>query len=203
MLPKAPNLSVPAETEIGTAAFELDFADQHAACVPDIDTVPASTVHVAEDVAFDPVRRSGVCVGEYAAVGQIRSVVFPEHAVGVYRGGAAVVGVAVAVDEVGVCDVDRVFVWGEAETVRPAEPIGYYSDIASGGIEAVDELGENWFGTETLLVTVDGVCEPDGAIGMHHYVVWRVEGAGVVVVQQCRRLVWAFGFHVYEAGRFL
>lgn len=182
MLPKAPDLSVPAETEIGTAAFELDLADQHAARVPDIDTVTTSTVHVAEHVAFDPVRRSGVCVSEDAAVGQIRSVVFPQHAVGVYRGGAAVVGVAVAVDEVGVCNVDCVFVWGEAETVWSAEPIGYYSGVASGGIEAVDELRENWLGTETLLVTVDGVCEPDGAIGMYYYVVWRVEGAGVVVV---------------------
>ncbi len=38
---------------------------------------------------------------------------------------------------------------------------------------------------------------------MHYYVVRRVERAGVVVIQQRRCLVRAFGFHVYEAGRFL
>ncbi len=158
---EAPNFSVSAETEVGTATFDLYLPDQYTPCIPDIDAIAASTVYVAKNVTFDSVRRSSVCVSENAAIRQIWSIVVPEHAVSIYRSGAAVVCVTIAVDEVRVCNVYRILVWGEAETVWPPEPICYYSDIASRRIEAVYKLRENRFGTESLLVTVDRVCEPD------------------------------------------
>ena len=85
----------------------------------------------------------------------------PEHGVCVYCSGAAVIGAAVAVNEVRVCDVDCRFVGGEAEAIRAAEAVCYDAYIAGGRIEAVDELWELGFRAETLLVAVNGVCEPD------------------------------------------
>lgn len=138
MFRKAPDFSISAETKIGTATFDLYLPNQHTPSVPDIDTIPTSTVHVAENVTLDSIRCSSVCISENTAIGQIGSIMFPEHAVSIYRSGATVVCTAVAVDEVGVCDVDSVLIWGEAETVWPSETVCYHSNIASGGVEAVD-----------------------------------------------------------------
>ncbi len=63
---------------------------------------------------------------------------FPENRVGVDGGGASVIGIAVTVDEVRVCDVDCVFVRGEAQAIRSSKSICYDSNIAGGRVEAVD-----------------------------------------------------------------
>ncbi len=86
------------------------------------------------------------------------------------------------VDAIGVGDVEGVFVGGESDAVWAAEVVGDGADVACGRVEAVDELGELGFGPEALLVAVDGVGEPDGAVGVDDDVVGGVEGAGVVVV---------------------
>ena len=64
-------------------------------------------------------------------------------------------------DEVCICDIERIFIRGEAEAVWSAEIVSDDTNIACGGIEAIDELGELGFRAETLLVAVDGVSEPD------------------------------------------
>ena len=74
------------------------------------------------------------------------------------------------------------FVGGESDAVWSAERVGYGADVACGRVEAVDELGELRFRSEALLVAVDGVGEPDGAIGVDNDVIRGVEGAGVVVI---------------------
>ena len=53
-----------------------------------------------------------------------------------------------------------------------------------------------------MLVAVDGVGEPDAAVGVDDYIVGGIERTGVVVVEQGGGFVGSFGFHVDEAGRF-
>ena len=105
-------------------------------------------------------------------------------------------------DVVRVRDVAGVFVRREADAVGTAESIRHDTDIPRRGVESVDQLRQLRFRPETLVVAVDRVREPDGAVGMHDDVVGGVEGAGVVVVQQGRGLVRTLGFHVDQAGRF-
>ena len=85
-------------------------------------------------------------------------------------------------DVVRVGDVARHLIWTETYAIRPPKAIGYDADIAGVGVEAVHVLRQLRFGSEALLVAVDGVCEPDGAIGVDDDVVGGVERAGVVVV---------------------
>ena len=87
-----------------------------------------------------------------------------------------------AVDAIGVSDVEGVKVGREGDAVGAAEAVCDGADVACQGVEAVDELGELRFGPEALLVAVDGVGEPDGAVVVDDDVVGGVEGAGVVVV---------------------
>ena len=65
---------------------------------------------------------------------------FPEDGICVYSGRATVIGVAVAVDEIGVGDINCGFIWRETDAVWPAKPVRYHSDIACAGIKAVNEL---------------------------------------------------------------
>ena len=64
-------------------------------------------------------------------------------------------------------------------------------------------LGEARFRAETLFVTVNGVGEPDGAVGMDDHVVGTVEGAGMVVIYERGCFVRSFRFHVYQACGFV
>ena len=105
-------------------------------------------------------------------------------------------------DEVGVGDVNRFLGRGEADAVWSAKAVGHDADIACSGHEAVDLLGQLWFGPEALLVAVDGVGEPDGAVGVNDDIVGGVEGAGVVVVEDGGGFVGALGFHVDQTGWF-
>jgi hypothetical protein len=203
MLRKHKDLAIPAEAEVRHPALDLDLADQHPAVIPHIDPVAAAGIHVAKDIALDPVGGTCVCVGEDAPVGEVRVVVLPEDAVRVDgRGAARVWGTAVAVDEIRVGDVEGVLARGEADTVGAAEAVGDGADVTGAGVEAVDVLGQLGFGAEALLVAVDGVGEPDGAVGVDDDVVGGVEGPGVVVVEDGGRFVRALGFHVDEAGGF-
>lgn len=197
MLGKAPHLAVAAETEIGAAAVNLDLAHQHAAAVPDIDPVAAAGIDVAEDVAFDAVGRARVGVGEHAPVRRVRLLVLPEDRVSVDSGGAARVLAAVAVDQVRIGDVDRVFGGREADAVRSAEAVGHHADVARGRVEPVDLLRELRFWPESLFVAVVWVGEPQRTVGMDNDVVGRVEWPRVVVVEEGRGFVRPLGFHVH------
>ena len=108
---------------------------------------------------------------------------FPEDAVRVDSRGAAGVGAAVAVDEVRVRDVECVLIRGETQPVRAAKAIGHDANVTCRRIEAVDVLRQLGFGPEALLVAIDGVGEPDGAVRVDDDVVGGVEGPGVVVVE--------------------
>lgn len=202
MLAHAPNLPISAETEIAAPTFDLDLADQHPATVPHVDPIPARRVQIAEDIALQAIGRARIGIAEDALVGQEGGVVLPHDRVGVHRGGAAVIGRAIPVHQVGVADVDGVFVRREGQARRSAEPIGHHPDIARDRVEAVDQLGQLRLRAEAALVAVDGVGEPDGSIGVDDHVVGAVEGTGVVVVQQGDGLVRALGFHVDQAGGF-
>lgn len=109
MLGKTPDLAIPAKAEAGASALDEDLAEQHSPAIPHIDAIAAAGVDVAEHIALDAVRGARVGVGEHAPVAQVRLVVFPEDGQGVDGGGAARVAGVVAVDEVGVGDVDGVF----------------------------------------------------------------------------------------------
>ncbi len=90
---------------------------------------------------------------------------------------------AVAVHVGRVRDVDDFLVRREADAVRPTEVVGHDADVARRRVVAVHLLGQLGFGPETLLVAVNGVGEPDAAVGMDDDVVGRIELAAVVIVQ--------------------
>lgn len=105
-------------------------------------------------------------------------------------------------DEVRVGYVEGFFIRRKTQTVGATEPIRHDADIARRRIEAVDMLRELGFGPKALFVPINGVCEPDGAIGVDDDVVWGVEGAAVVVVEEGSCFVGALGFHIDEAAGF-
>ena len=203
MFSETPHFPVPAKAEIRAPALDRNLTNQHAPAVPNVDAVPAPAVHVPKHIALDPVRRTVVRVSEQPAAGQIGlGVVFPEHRKGVDGRGALGVGAAVTVNEVRVGNVDDFLGWGKADAVWSAEAVRHDADIARFRDEAVDVLRELWFGPEALLVAVDGVGEPDGAVRMDDDVVGGVEGARVEIVEDGGGFVGAFGFHVDQPGWF-
>lgn len=74
-------------------------------------------------------------------------------------------------DEVRVGDVDNVFGWGEADTVRTTEAVRHDTNVARRRVKAVHLLGKLGFRPEALLVAINGVGEPDGAIRVYDHVV--------------------------------
>ena len=203
MLIKQPHLALAPETKIRDAALDQDLADQTAAGIPHVQPVPTPGVHVAVDVALDPVRRARIRHGEDAAIDQEGRVVDDDDVEGVNGRGARRVRGAVAVDVIRVGDVDGVFGGGKGDAVRSAEAVGHDADVAGRRVETVHLLRELGFRSEALLVAVDGVGEPDCAVGVDDDVVGRIEGAAVVVVDQGGGFVRPFGFHVDEPGRFV
>ena len=199
MLGKTPHLAITTKAEIRTAALDLDFANQHAAAIPDVDPVSTPGVYIPEHVAFDPVRGSRIRVGKHPPVGEKGLLVLPKDRVCINRGGAAEVFGAVAVDEVGVGDVDDVFDGGEAYAVGTAKPVRYDPNVACGGIEAVHQLRELRFRPKALLIAINRVRKPNGAVRMHDDVIGRIERAGVVIIQDGGGFVRTLGFHVDES----
>lgn len=149
---------------------------------------------------MDAVGCAGVGIGKNAPVTQVRLIVFPEDGEGIDGGGAARVGGARAVDQVGIGDVDRLFARGEADAARAAEAIRHGADVARRRIEAVDLLRELGFGAKPLFVAINGIGEPHRPVSGDDDVVGRVEGPGMIVVQQRDGLVRPFGFHVDQPG---
>lgn len=90
---------------------------------------------------------------------------------------------AIPMNEVRVRDVDGFLIRREAQPVRSPEAIRHDTDVARRGIEAVDMLRELWFWPKSLFVAVDGVCKPDGAVGMDDDVVGGVERTAMVIVE--------------------
>lgn len=199
---QTPYLAVAAEAEADASPLDADLADQHPAAVPHVDAVAAGGVHVAQHVAVDAVRGARVGVGEHAPVGQERLVVFPKHGKGVDGRGAARVARFAAVEQIRVGDVDGVFLGGEADAVRAAEAVGHHPDVPRRRVEAVDLLWQLGFGPEPLLIAIDGVGEPDGAIRGDHDVARGVKGPRMIVVQERDGLVRPLGFHVDQSRGF-
>lgn len=85
-------------------------------------------------------------------------------------------------DQVRVSNIGGVFVWGEADAVGATEAVSHDTNVARRRIKAVHLLGKLGFGPEALLVAIDGVGEPDGAIRVYDNVVWGVERPRVIVV---------------------
>ena len=135
-------------------------------------------------VALDAVRDAGVRVREDAPVdeeGRLRRGVVQQREgvdggrAGGVPGGGGGGGSGGGVHGVGVGDVEGALVRGEGDAVRAAEAVGDDADVARGGDEAVDVLGQLGLGAEAVLEAVDGVGEPDGAVGGNDDVVGRVE----------------------------
>ncbi len=126
---------------------------------------------------------------------------FPEDGVGVDGGGAARVA-GLAMEEVGVGDVDGLFGRGEGDAVGAAEAVGDNANVARRRVKAVDLLRELGFWAEALLVAVDRVGEPDAPVRVDDDVVGRVEGARMVVVQERGDFMRLLGFHVDQTCRF-
>lgn len=102
---------------------------------------------------------------------------FPKDGICVDSGRAAVIGVAITMDEISVGDVDSGFVWRETDAVWPAKTVRYHSDITCARIKAINKLRKLWFGPETLLIAVNWVRKPNGAVRVDDDVVGGVEGA--------------------------
>ena len=85
-------------------------------------------------------------------------------------------------DLVRVGDVNGFLARGKADAVGAAEAVSHGTDVAGGGIEAIDELGELGLGPEALFVAVDGVGEPDAAVRVDDDVIGGIEGSVVVVI---------------------
>ena len=101
-------------------------------------------------------------------------------------------------DEIRVGDIQCVLARRESDRIRAAQPIRHHADIPRRRVEAVDLLGQLGAGAEAALVAVDGVGEPDAAVGVDGGVGGGVEGARVVVVEDGVGFVGAFRFHVDE-----
>lgn len=104
--------------------------------------------------------------------------------------------------DISVSHVQSVFVRGKAQAVWPAEGVGYHPDVPRGRFKAVDELGQLRARAEAVIIAVDGIGEPDGAIGMDDHVRGAVEGPAVVVVEEGDGLVGSFRFHVDKSAGF-
>lgn len=203
MLRKTPHLAVTAKAKPGASALDEDLADQHPSAVPHVDAIAAGGIDVAHHVALDPVRGACVGVGEHAPVGQVWLVMFPEDGEGVDGGSATRFAGMVAMEQVGVGDVNGVFARGETEAAGAAEAVGDNPDVPRGGVKAVDLLRELGLGPESMLVAIDGIGEPDRAVGGHDDVAGGIKRPGMVIVEERDRLVWPLGFHVDQPGGFL
>ena len=201
VLPKDVYMAVATEAEVGAAPVDLDLADQHPAAVPDVDPVAAAAVHVAMDVALDPIGGPGIDVGEDTPVCQEGLVLFPEHAVGIYCRCTAIVLRTIAMYEICIGDVDGVFVRRKADSIRPSEAVRHHSNVAGSWVKAVNELRQLRFWSKALLVSIDWVGEPDSAVGMHDHIVWRIEWTRMVVVEQRGGFVWSLSLHIDKPGR--
>ncbi len=137
-LPKTPHFAIPPKAKIRTTPLNLHLPNQHAPTIPHVNSIPTPRVHVPKNIGFDPIRRACVRIRKYPAISEVGGFMFPENRVGVDGGGASVIGIAVTVDEVRVCDVDCVFVGGEAQAIWSSKSICYDSYIAGGRVEAVD-----------------------------------------------------------------
>lgn len=177
MLPEAPHLAVPTETKVRTTTLDLNFTDQHATAIPDVDTVSAPSVDIAEDIAFNTVRSACVGIGKHTPVCQERLVILPEDRVRVNGRGATGVFGAIAMNQVCVGNVDGFFGGREADAIGAPKAVCHHTNVTSGGIKAVDQLWELRFRPKPLLVAIDGVGEPDGAVRMDDDVIWRIERA--------------------------
>lgn len=202
MFPKTPHLARPPEAEIRAPPLNQHLAHQHAPRIPHIDAVAAPRVHVPVDIALDAIGRPGVRVREDPSVGQIRLIVGPVDAERINGRRARGVAGPVAMYQVRISHIQRFLIRSERDAIGTTEPVRDDADIARGGVEAVDVLGELRFRPKPLLVAVDGVGEPNRAVGMHDDVVGGVEGAAVVVVQKRGGLVRALRLHVDEPAGF-
>ena len=164
MLPETPHFAISPEAKIRTAAFDLNLSNQHPSGIPDIDTVPATAVHITIDIRFDAVRGASVRISEDTTISQVWSIVFPENRVGIDGGSATVVSTSIAMYQVGIRYVDSAFIGRETYAVWSPETISYDSNISSTRIETVNKLGELRFGPKTLLVAVDRVRKPNRAV---------------------------------------
>ena len=131
VLGKCPNFAITTEAKIGTPAFDLDLANQHASAVPNIDTVAATRVDVPEDITFDAVGHSRIGVGEDSTIGEVWIIVLPENTVGVDGRCAPRILRSIAVNKVCVCDVHDIFTGRKTKAIRTPKSICYDTNIAS------------------------------------------------------------------------
>ena len=202
IFPTAPHLAVSSEAEIRTSAFNQYLTHQHAAAVPHVDAVPAAGIYIAVDIALDPIRGARVRVSENPSVRQVRLIISPVYGVGIYGCCTRMHFGAIAVNDICIGDVARFLIRAKAYPIRSSKTVGHNPDIASRRVEAVDVLRQLGFRTETLLVAINGVCEPNGSVGVDNNVVGGVERAAMIVVYKRDSFVGSFGFHVDEARRF-
>ena len=96
---------------------------------------------------------------------------FPEYAVGINGRGTTIVGITIAMNEIGVGYINGALIWREAQTIWPAKTICHHSYVTRRRVKAVDKLGQNGLWTEALLVAVYWICEPNRAVRMYNYVI--------------------------------
>ena len=78
---------------------------------------------------------------------------------------------AVSMYQVGICHVQRFLVGRKAQSIRPTKAIGNDSYIPRGWIEPIHLARQLRCITETLLVAIDRVGEPDAAVSVNHDVI--------------------------------
>lgn len=105
-------------------------------------------------------------------------------------------------DQVRVGDVDSILGGGEGDAVGATEAVSHDANVARRRVKAVHLLRKLGLGPEALLVAIDGVGEPDGAVRVYDNIVWRIERPRMIVVQERGGFMRPFGVHVDEARRF-
>lgn len=106
----------------------------------------------------------------------------------------------IAMNPIRIRDIARRLARVKTNPIRPAEPIGDRAHTPRRGIESVDLVWQPRFRAYALLESVDGVGEPDRAVGVDDDVIRGVEGP---VVEGCYECLGGRGgrseWHVYQA----
>ena len=116
-LSKTPHLPIPPKTQPRTPAFNLYLPHQRPSRRPHIHAIPATRIHIAINIALDPVRRARVRIRKHPSISKAGRVVLPQHAESVNGGCARRIRVGRAVHDVCVGHIQRVFIRGEAAAV--------------------------------------------------------------------------------------
>lgn len=203
------NLAAPSETEIRNAALNEYFSEQDPRGRPYVQSIPAPAIHVPFHIAFYTVGPTTVCGSEETTVGKtqlptllndVKGMATPQkHQLYLLQaqkaqkrekdksndlhGGRSVrINTPIPMNPIRIGNINDPLVGRKTNPVRPAESIGHDTDLSRLRLVAIHLVWQFGRRSDTLLVPVDRIREPDGPVAVSHDVVWRVERFAVVAL---------------------